>query len=140
MKIPGIIGGLGPKATLDYYRKTMDVYRTRTGDGSDPSLLLNSVDMQHMVRLLTAGQLDELVAFLLAEVTRLARAGADFGLLSANTPHAVFPQLQAKSPTSAEPNCCCSFAASRIPASPFSIRRSYTSTRSSSGCWAEIAS
>ena len=98
MKIPGIIGGLGPEATQEYYRLIVATYRARTKDGSYPPLVLNSIDMQRMIRLLTAQQLPELVAFLLGEINRLARAGADFGVLSANTPHVVFPALQAQSP------------------------------------------
>jgi len=98
MKTPGIIGGLGPEATLDYYRKIVDGYRTRTGDGSYPSLLLNSIDMQRTIRLVTANDLAGLMAFLSDEIQKLARAGADFGVLSAITPHLVFPALREQSP------------------------------------------
>jgi len=98
MKIPGIIGGLGPEATLDYYRRIVDGYRVKTGDGSYPPLLLNSIDMQRMTRMATAGQLDDLAAYLLTEIERLARAGANFATLSAVTPHLVYSRLQPRSP------------------------------------------
>lgn len=98
MKLPGIIGGLGPEATIEYYRLIIAAHRTRTGDDSYPPLVVNSIDMQRMLRLITANQLTELTAFLLEEIHRLAGAGADFGALSSNTPHIVFPALQEQSP------------------------------------------
>jgi len=36
--------------------------------------------------------------FLLEGIGKLARAGADFGIISANTPHIVFDEVSAKSP------------------------------------------
>jgi aspartate racemase len=36
--------------------------------------------------------------YLVAEVERLARAGADFGLLASNTPHIVFDEIRRRSP------------------------------------------
>lgn len=98
MKTPGIIGGVGPESTIEYYRLIIAAYRTRTGDGSYPPVVVNSINMQRMLQLITANELPELISFLLGEVGRLARAGADFGLLASNTPHLVFPELQARSP------------------------------------------
>lgn len=98
MKLPGIIGGLGPEATQEYYRLIIAAYRARTKDDSYPALVINSINMQRMIRQITANQLPELIAYLLEEIGRLARAGADFGVLSANTPHVVFPEVQARSP------------------------------------------
>jgi aspartate racemase len=43
-------------------------------------------------------ELAELTEYLLEEVRKLARAGADFGLLAANSPHIVFDDLQRQSP------------------------------------------
>jgi aspartate racemase len=98
MKIPGIIGGLGPQSTIEYYRLIIAAYRERTGDGSYPSILVNSVDMQKVLRLVGANALPEVTAYLLAEVQRLAGAGAEFGALASNTPHLVFPALKEQSP------------------------------------------
>jgi aspartate racemase len=38
------------------------------------------------------------IEYLIDEMQRLARAGADFGLLAANTPHVVFDELRRQSP------------------------------------------
>ncbi len=100
MKIPGIIGGIGPESTIEYYfgRYHRGVPRARTGDGSYPALVVNSIDMQKMFGLIGANDLAGVTAYLLAELHRLARAGADFGVFASNTPHIVFPALQAQSP------------------------------------------
>jgi aspartate racemase len=98
MKLPGIIGGLGPESTIEYYRLLIATYHAQTGDGSYPPMIVNSLDMQRMIRLVTANDLAGVTAYLLEEIHRLARAGADFGVIAANTPHIVFPAVQAKSP------------------------------------------
>lgn len=98
MKIPGIIGGIGPESTIEYYRQIVAAYRARTGDGSYPAVVVNSIDMQRMLGLIGANDLAGVTAYLLAELHRLARAGADFGAFASNTPHIVFPSLQAQSP------------------------------------------
>jgi aspartate racemase len=98
MKIPGVIGGVGPESTIEYYRQIIAAYRARTGDGSYPALVVNSINMQKMLGLIAANDLAGVTAYLLAELERLARAGADFGVFASNTPHLVFPALQAQSP------------------------------------------
>jgi len=98
MKTAGMIGGTGPESTVDYYRSIITLYRERTRDGSYPSLLINSINMQRMRDLVADNRLPELTVWLAAEIRKLAAAGADFALLSANTPHIVFDALQAESP------------------------------------------
>jgi aspartate racemase len=98
MAIAGIIGGLGPESTLEYYRLIHAAWRERRPDGSAPLLLINSLDMKPIVALVTASRLEELADALSVEVERLARAGADFGAISANTPHLVFDALRERSP------------------------------------------
>jgi aspartate racemase len=97
MKTVGIIGGIGPESTIEYYRRIHALYRERTGDGSAPSILINSIEMQKLVRWVEANQLGEMARYLTEEVEKLARGGADFGLLSANTPHLVFDAVAQQS-------------------------------------------
>jgi aspartate racemase len=97
MKTVGIIGGIGPESTIDYYRSIIASYRERKRDGSYPALVINSIDMKKMLDLIAANQLAEVTIYLAAEVQKLARAGADFALLASNTPHLVFSALQRQS-------------------------------------------
>jgi aspartate racemase len=98
MKILGIIGGLGPESTVDYYQKIVALYRERTGDRSYPEFIINSVDLQTGLDFMDADDLAGMADYLLEGIGKLARAGADFGLISANTPHIVFDQLEPRSP------------------------------------------
>lgn len=93
MKTAGLIGGLGPESTIDYYKLIIAAYRERKRDDSYPSLVINSVDLSKVRDLIAEDRLAEVTEYLAAEVGRLAAAGADFGALSANTPHVVFDDL-----------------------------------------------
>jgi len=98
MKTLGIIGGIGPESTIEYYRRINALYRERTGDGSAPSVIINSIDMNKLLSLADANELDDLTGYLVAEVKKLARGGATFALLAANTPHVVFEAVAHQSP------------------------------------------
>jgi len=100
MKTLGIIGGLGPESTIDYYRKIIALYRQRTGDGSYPQFIINSINMKKGLDFMEANNLAGMANYLLEEIGKLARAGATFGLISANTPHIVFDEVASKSPIS----------------------------------------
>jgi len=98
MKTVGIVGGIGPESTIDYYRSIVKLYREQKQDGSYPSIIINSIDLTKMLDLIGANQLTRVTDYLAGEVQKLARAGADFGLLAANTPHIVFDEIQRQSP------------------------------------------
>ena len=97
MRTPGIIGGLGPESTIDYYRSIIARYRARTTGAGYPHIVINSLDVDKGIALLDAGRLEELADYLAEGIELLARAGADFGLIAANTPHLVFNQVQRRS-------------------------------------------
>jgi aspartate racemase len=98
MKTVGIIGGIGPESTIEYYRLIIASYRERVRDGSYPSIVINSIDVNQMLGLIGANRLPEVEEYLAEELQRLVRAGADFAALAANTPHVVFGALCARSP------------------------------------------
>ena len=97
MKTAGIVGGIAPESTIQYYRLMIAAYRERKGDGSYPSILIDSIDMKTMLDLIGGGDLVGVTKYLVAEVERLARAGAAFALLASNTPHIVFDEIQRQS-------------------------------------------
>jgi aspartate racemase len=97
-KLIGIIGGIGPESTIDYYRLFVSIYREHRPEGGYPPLLINSIDLARALKLVSSGDLEGLAAYMLEEIHRLARAGATHGLLSSNTPHIVFEEIDAASP------------------------------------------
>lgn len=97
MRIAGMIGGLGPESTIDYYRSIIARCRARDPHGRSPQIIINSLDVDKGIAMLDAGRLDELADYLVAGLERLVRAGADFGFIAANTPHLVFDEVQRRS-------------------------------------------
>ena len=98
MKTLGIIGGIGPGSTVDYYQTIIELYRARKNDGSYPPILINSIDLQRVLATVGAGELKALTEWLVSELEKLERAGADFAIMASNTPHIVFDEITARSP------------------------------------------
>ena len=98
MKTLGIIGGLGPESTLDYYQRIIARYRERTGNRHYPEFIVVSVDLRKGLDFMDANDLSGMCDFLLEGIAKLAWAGAEFGIISANTPHIVFDDVAPKSP------------------------------------------
>lgn len=96
MTTVGLVGGLGPESTVDYYRRILDAW-ARQDPGSAPSIVIDSLDVNVALRLV-GGDRPGLVAYLAGSIQRLARAGADFVAMTANTPHLVFDDLAARAP------------------------------------------
>jgi aspartate racemase len=97
MKTLGMIGGVGPESTIDYYKNIIAMYRERRPDGNYPQFVINSINLQKGIDFLEAGDLAGMAKFLLEEIEKLPRAGAEFGIIAANTPHIVFDEVAAKS-------------------------------------------
>jgi len=97
MKTLGIVGGIGPESTIEYYRAILAAYRERHGDVSNPSIFINSIDLHKLLELVAAGQLEAVTEYLVEELERLANAGASLGILAANTPHVVFDDVVRRS-------------------------------------------
>lgn len=94
----GIIGGLGPESTIEYYRFLVAEFRRQRPDDGYPSIVINSIDVSKMVRLMTANDLSGAAEYLIREVRRLGDAGCTVGLIAANTPHVVFDEVASQSP------------------------------------------
>ncbi len=92
----GIVGGLGPESTVDYYRRILEAWE-REDPSTAPAIVIDSLDVRRALRLVETDR-PALVEYLLASLRRLAGAGADFAAMTANTPHVVFDELAARSP------------------------------------------
>jgi aspartate racemase len=98
LKILGIIGGIAPGSTIEYYRLIIEGWRSRPPGAGYPAVVINSIDLDRMLGMVGAGAYDALADYLCTELERLARAGADFALLASNTPHVIFESLRTRSP------------------------------------------
>ena len=96
MATVGIVGGLGPESTIDYYRRIIEEWK-REDPSSSPSIVIDSLDVQIGLRLVEKDR-PALIEYLLESLRRLAGAGVDFVAMAANTPHVVFDELVARTP------------------------------------------
>ena len=83
-----MVGGLGPESTIDYYRRTLDEWRPHDRS-TTPSIVIDSLDVGRALYLVEHDR-QGLIDYLLASIRRLAGAGVDFIVMTANTPHIVF--------------------------------------------------
>ena len=95
MATVGIVGGLGPESTIDYYRRILQAWE-QVDPSTAPSIVIDSLDVRKALHLVETDR-PALVEYLLASLRRLAGAGADFAAMTANTPHIVFDELAARS-------------------------------------------
>ncbi|HXH61786.1 MAG TPA: amino acid racemase [Fimbriimonadaceae bacterium] len=97
MKKLGIVGGLGPESTIDYYRLLVAEYQSRISDGSYPPVFIDCIDLGRMLAWANESDWRSMTNYVVESIETLARAGADFALISANTPHIVFDQVAERS-------------------------------------------
>jgi len=81
----GVVGGLGPAATVFYYESLVGEYRRR-GLGS-PRVVIYTVPIEEMCRAARAGDVGAVAGLVGEALEVLARAGASVALVAANTPH-----------------------------------------------------
>lgn len=96
--IAGIVGGLGPESTIDYYRTLVSAWRERAPGRGYPRVVIDSLDFDVGVELVSTGRLDELTDYLAGSTRRLAAAGATFAVMAANTAHIVYGAVRDASP------------------------------------------
>jgi aspartate racemase len=94
MKKIGIIGGLGPESTIDYYRGIIDAFKPSYETLGFPEIAVESVDLRSFTEQARVGGWDKIAAMLVDRFEILRRGGADFGAIASNTPHRGFDQVQ----------------------------------------------
>jgi len=92
-KTIGLFGGTTPESTIGYYRYITGEYTRRVGDYGYPQVLIYSVTFQEIMEWARGDRWDLAAAKMVEVFEALRRAGADFGLLTANTAHMVFDEV-----------------------------------------------
>jgi aspartate racemase len=97
MKKIGIIGGLGPEATVDYYNGIINSFKKKGSDLNYPEILIYSVNMSEFLGLMNSKEYEKVVTLLVQKIDSLKKAGADFVAMTANTPHLLFNEIEKRS-------------------------------------------
>jgi len=91
----GILGGMSPESTTEYYEYITHTYTERFGDYGYPEIIIYSVSFQPYVDWPKENRWDLVARGLSEAAQRLEAAGADFIIIATNTMHLVFDQVQA---------------------------------------------
>jgi aspartate racemase len=98
MKRIGIIGGIGPESTIDYYKLIIGAFHEKQADLGYPEIIIYSANLSSLMRILEANDWETLTDWLLEKVVALHKAGAEFAVIGSNTPHIVFDKVSSRSP------------------------------------------
>jgi aspartate racemase len=91
----GILGGMSPESTAEYYQYLTRTYTERYGDHNYPEIIIYSVSFQPYIDW-PANDRWDLIAQGLGEAARkLEAAGANFIVIATNTMHMVIDELRA---------------------------------------------
>jgi aspartate racemase len=86
----GLVGGLGPNATVYYYNGLIAAHKAQ---GRVARMLIAHADVDHGRPLAEAGKLDELARYLDGFIDATAAGGAEMAAIVAVTPHICAAQL-----------------------------------------------
>lgn len=95
MKQIGIIGGLGPESTVEYYQSIIKKYQGKKDSLQVlPELYINSINMYNIFKYITEERMDDLIEYLGNAARKLELLDVDGIIIAANTPHLVFEEVQ----------------------------------------------
>jgi aspartate racemase len=98
MKRIGIIGGIGPESTVDYYKLIIGAFHEKQADLGYPEIIIYSADLSSLMRKFETKDWENLTDWLLEKVIALYKAGAEFAVIGSNSPHIVFDKVSSRSP------------------------------------------
>ncbi len=98
MKTIGLIGGLGPESTVDYYKEIISSFNTKHADLAYPEIVIYSANLNEFMEFINKKQWQKISEWLLEKILIIHKAGAEFAAIASNTPHIVFEEIESKSP------------------------------------------
>ncbi|MDP7477501.1 MAG: amino acid racemase [Candidatus Peribacteraceae bacterium] len=91
MKTIGVLGGMGPSASLDFYRMLIEQSDGQTNEGY-PHILLSNLPVPDFIE--DRSREEEAVQMVEDEARKLEQAGADFLVITCNTMHLHLDRFQ----------------------------------------------
>jgi aspartate racemase len=90
----GILGGMSPESTIEYYQHLTRTYTERFGDYGYPEIIIYSVSFQPYVDWPREDRWDLVARGLSEAAQKLEAAGADFVIIATNTMHLVVDEVR----------------------------------------------
>ena len=98
MKKLGLIGGIGPETTIEYYRSIEYGVQKKSGQNFFPNITIESLNVFDVLNLCKKQDYDGLTDYLLNGINQLSAAGVQYAALTGITTHIVFDALSKVSP------------------------------------------
>ena len=98
MKKLGLIGGIGPESTIEYYRSIEYGVQKKSGQNFFPNITIESLNVFDVLNLCKKQDYDGLTDYLLNGINQLSAAGVQYAALTGITTHIVFDALSKVSP------------------------------------------
>ncbi len=98
MKKIGLVGGIGPASTVEYYLGIIKKCRIEQRGNVYPEIVIDSVNMLQHDKVLVENDYDKLAHYLLRSLSNLKAAGAELAAITANTEHIVWNMVHSKFP------------------------------------------
>ncbi|MFX0057608.1 MAG: aspartate/glutamate racemase family protein [Candidatus Hodarchaeota archaeon] len=95
----GIIGGMSYKSTVKYYELILEKYYEKKHNYCYPEIIIFSLNFQKVINYELGDDKSKYVDYLMDGVRSLENAGVCLIIMAANSPHAVFDKLKARTNT-----------------------------------------
>lgn len=90
----GILGGMSYKSTIKYYELILQKYHEKYSDYSYPEIIIFSLNFQKVIEYELGDDKTVYIKYLMTGINSLENAGVDFVIMAANSPHAVYEDLE----------------------------------------------
>jgi aspartate racemase len=90
----GILGGMSYESTIKYYKLIFQKYYEKYCDYNYPEVIIFSLNFQKVIDYELGDDRAVYIEYLMSGITSMENAGADFAIMAANSPHAVFEELK----------------------------------------------
>ena len=93
MKKIGILGGMSYESTIKYYDLILQKYYNKYHDYNYPEILIYSLNFQKVIDYELGNDKPRYIDYLMNGINSLQNGGAQFVIMAANSPHAVYKDL-----------------------------------------------
>jgi len=102
MKKLGLVGGIGPASTIEYYKSINEGYHNSLTNpakcGENPPMVIESINLSVAYDLVEKKDWAKFADLFIDSIHVLHAAGAEVAAITANTAHIVFDEVQKQSP------------------------------------------
>lgn len=90
----GILGGMSYESTIKYYKLILQKHYEKFSDYNYPEIIIFSLNFQQVIDYELSDDKIAYIEYLISAIKSLENAGANFVIMAANSPHAVYEELE----------------------------------------------